>query len=549
MNAPTGLVSARLSRNWLAKMGVFLVVLLVFGTWGLVDATVIYPRRGLEDASFKLRNYLQKAVETNRLTPSSIKVENPAETLSKLAARETLQLRSKSLGAVAEPLTDLELARLAWLRSLDRVWKLDVSEVPVCKATRTKRDASGNEIFAGVGGTTEAQKEIHEVSFKVRQGAGLTVGPDGKAREWGPDAVLKDLNAFWGSTKKTPSALEFYDLPSQWVFVVIGFGGGLYVLFLLVRASLHKYQFAPQENRLVLPGGVSILPTDLKDLDKRRWHKFFVTLNLKNGKSYPLDLLRYVPLEEWILKMEKAAFPDAADADGRTGADESSSASENGGPPKPALAKDVGKISNMTYGGVFEGVFAVLLFERPEDHSDADYPGYVQGETLKALGAALAPEGGWQLWLTACRGPLGGRATRVSGGASLGVRNLADWLDGTAFGYLVNASLLDAQTAGRIRAGASGTSQQAVNPYIIGVGRVSDAAAARLHETMLDPTVPGYRGMLIVKVNPATIERISEPLELEAGLEIKGAVCKGQWQAPAIEVEQAGLAVEELPRT
>lgn len=548
MSTPSGLLSTRLSRNWLLKLGIFLIVLLAFGTWGLLDALVFYPRGGLQDASFKLRNYLEASKKSNRLTTGDIKVDNPAETLSKLAAREANQLRSKSPGSVAEPLTDLEIARLNWLRALDRVWKLGAGDVPVCKALRTKRDAAGNEIYAGVGGTTEPQKETHQVSFKARDGMGLTVGPDGKVRDLTPDAVLKDLNAYWDTTKqKTPAALNAYDLPSQWIIVVVCYGCAVYVMFLLIRARLKKFQYAPEEKRLILPGGVSIVPADLKDLDKRRWHKFFVTLNLKNGNSYPLDLLRYVPLEDWILQMEKAAFPEtAASGDGEQ-AGASDPASENGAVSKAVLPKDFGKVSNMTYGGVFDGSFAVLVFERTDEFPESEYPGYVQGETLKALGASLAPEGGWQLWLTACRGPLGGRAARISGGPSLGVRNLAEWLDGKTFGYQVNASRLDAQVAARIRAQAAGGTPEAFNPYLIGVGRISETAAARLHETMLDPTVPGYRGMLIVKSNPATIERISEPLELEAGLEIKGTACKGPWQAPVIEVELAGLVMEELP--
>ena len=33
------------------KQGAFLIVLLVFGVWGLADALHFYPRRGLEEAS------------------------------------------------------------------------------------------------------------------------------------------------------------------------------------------------------------------------------------------------------------------------------------------------------------------------------------------------------------------------------------------------------------------------------------------------------------------------------------------------------------------
>ncbi len=72
---------------------------------------------------------------------------------------------------------------------------------------------------------------------------------------------------------------------------------------------------------LGLPGGHSLTPADLTDVDKRKWDKFFVSLVVKpghatlGGKEVALDLLRYEPLEDWVLEMEKAAFPDRVKAE------------------------------------------------------------------------------------------------------------------------------------------------------------------------------------------------------------------------------------------
>lgn len=534
-----------ISRNWLIKMAIFLIAMVGFGTWGLVDATVIYPRKGLEDASFKLKAYLQAASATNRLNESALKLTDPAAELAALAARESAQKASKNLGAVKEPLTEVESAKLAWLRSLDRAWKLGAAENPIGTASRKKLNAAGNEIFSGVGGSTDSQNEKHRLFFRTKDGTGVGIGPDGKRVDLPPAQVLKDLTDYWTAQKKTPSSLEFYDMPSQWFFVAVGYGGGIYIVFLLLSVGRRQYQYEPGAMRLVLPSGDSITPGDLKEVDKRRWHKFFVTLVLKNGRSQTLDLLRYVPLEQWVLEMEKKAFPDEAERDEDSQSSGAPGASEVAGVASGHGQKNVGAISAMTYGGVPDGVFAVLLFDDAASvDGNVEYAAYAQAEALKALAAALSKEHGWSLWLTAGAGLVGGSTARVGGGPSLGTRSLAEWIDGKGFGYHVDATRVNPAMTARIQSAAAGDTQ-ARPPYAIVLGRVTTTTAATLHETMLDPATPGYAGTLIVKSNPATIERFTQPLEIEGGLEIKGSTCLGSWKAPAAEIEAAGLSSSE----
>ncbi|MGE3107997.1 MAG: hypothetical protein AB7G11_10910 [Phycisphaerales bacterium] len=531
--------TTRISKNWLIRMFVFMIGLFGFGTWGLYDATLIYPRSGLEDASFKLKGYLQIASSSSRLSPTYLKIENPAAELRQLAARESKQQGSKSLGSVKEPLTDLESARLAWLRSLDRAWKLGAEENLVGKAVRPKLGPGGTEIYSGVGGSTDSQKETHRVYFRTREGTGVSVGPDGKRTELTADQVLKDLTAYWTATKKTPSGLEVYDLWSQWVFVVVGYGGAAYILMLLLRVSSRKFRFDPSSLRLTVPGGATVAPADLQEVDKRRWHKYYVTLITKGGVSHTLDLMRYVPLEQWVLSMEKAAFPEAqAEAE----AEEAAGEAEQNGAAK--IPRDTGTISQMTYGGVPDGVFAVLLFDAGAAEGEEDYPAYAQGESLKAMAAALSKEHGWNLWLTAGAGFVGGARARVGGTPSAGIRALAEWLTDKGFGYQVDGSRVEAGMRERVR-GLSESGDGTDSPYAVAIGRVEPATAQRLHEAMTDPVARGYAGLVVVKSNPATIERITQPLELEGGLEIKAAHCVGAWRATASEIEQAGLAPAE----
>ena len=103
-------------------------------------------------------------------------------------------------------------------------------------------------------------------------------------------------------------------MPVQWLFVVVGFGLGGYLVFLMVKckAQASRTKFESETQRLTVPSGASFTPADLEDVDKRLWHKYYVTMQLKDGSEHKLDLLRYVPLEEWVLGMERTRFPERA---------------------------------------------------------------------------------------------------------------------------------------------------------------------------------------------------------------------------------------------
>ena len=81
--------------------------------------------------------------------------------------------------------------------------------------------------------------------------------------------------------------------------------------FLFVRVSAKKYRWSPDTRTLTLPGGKTIAPAQIAEVDKRKWDKFFVTLRLNESSPEPrevkLDLLRFTPLEAWVLEMEKHA--------------------------------------------------------------------------------------------------------------------------------------------------------------------------------------------------------------------------------------------------
>lgn len=255
-----------ISRRWLMKMFIFLIVLVGIGIWGVVDASLIYPRRGERDASLRLRNYLQAASECGRLYASDIKVEQPDAELATLRTKEPELARQAAERSpdgsfpLSARYAAFELARLEYLRAMDRVWKL-----------------------------SQAQPRLAAITD--------------------PAAELARLNQEW-SQQKPPKPLSELDLHIQWLIALIGFVLALWVLFIMLRVAATRFTYDTDRKALTTPDGTTFSPADIKELDKRRWHKFFVTVHLKSGKSRTLDLLRYVPLESWILDMERTAFPD-----------------------------------------------------------------------------------------------------------------------------------------------------------------------------------------------------------------------------------------------
>src|SRR5690606_32259554 len=96
-----------------------------------------------------------------------------------------------------------------------------------------------------------------------------------------------------------PAPLNAYDIPLQYVFMAIGFGGALWILLTVFRSSRTIYRFDPASMRLTLPDGRSFTPQEIKDFDKRHWHKYYLYFTVEgfNGEL-KFDLLRYQPLEE-----------------------------------------------------------------------------------------------------------------------------------------------------------------------------------------------------------------------------------------------------------
>ncbi|MFN7021117.1 MAG: hypothetical protein ACK4WH_07300 [Phycisphaerales bacterium] len=291
-SAPTGAparTTTTLGRNWLLKTTLFLVLLFGFGVWGLVDALHFYPRRGEMDASLKLARHLQAAQADASLTAGRLKSEDPRGELDSLRARAA-DIEQRLANPATQKSAQFEKTRMVWLEALALMWQLN-----------------NKPKYLGKDESTPPRK----LYFKVADGEGEAVAADGTRTKLSPMDLLGKL-APKLNTSANVTPLSGLDMLFQWIFVFVGFGGGLYVLVSLVRAMGKRYSWDPTAKRLTLPDKSSVTPSDLKELDKRLWHKFYVTLLLKDGRSVTLDLLRYVPLEDWVLEMERTAFPESA---------------------------------------------------------------------------------------------------------------------------------------------------------------------------------------------------------------------------------------------
>ncbi len=272
-----------LNRRWLTKMIVLIIAFTAFGCWGLYDAFYLYPKRGREYAQDREKVYLERlSAPPGKLAEAS--VADPKAVFESLEQREKELLEAEAEFGKKLSSTDkadkadaevrlmpkaIEYARFDWLRAHRNAWTLTPEH------------------------TTVPQ----------------------------PAERLKELTTVLNSQDKAVP-LDRYDMYIQWGYMIVGFALTVAFIGHVARTKLTRFAFDSATNTLTLPGGATIAAADLVELDRRKWHKFYVTLITRDGKSHELDLYRFDPLEDWVLVMEKAAglskpevTEDDADAD------------------------------------------------------------------------------------------------------------------------------------------------------------------------------------------------------------------------------------------
>jgi hypothetical protein len=281
-DTPPAQQRSNLSRRWLIKMAICTTVSLGIGLACVYDAVIRYPARGIDAAEHLEYLFLQQLADDHREFQYKESVADPAA--GERGSRARLEEFDKR-GKDAKLSKSDELLR-EWLGQLRIVGKIEpASTSTAIPRTDFRRDENGNHV------------EVKD--FGQRLGALRTTWTSGGARSVVP--------------------LSDNDLYTQWAIAAVGLGVGGWLLFLMASAKSRVYRWDPQEQRLTLPGGASLVPSDIAEFDKRKWHRLFINLKIKpshpqlGGKDLELDLLRHEPVEDWVLAMERTAFPEDAE--------------------------------------------------------------------------------------------------------------------------------------------------------------------------------------------------------------------------------------------
>ncbi len=274
--ASTGaLQRTRLAPRWLYKTLIVAMGFLALGVWGFVDAIIIYPKRGAVAAESFEHQYLGQLQASGTLTNDTATIADPVATLDRLRTKQ----RELSGSGSGMPPTDK--ARLDWLTQLRHIGRLTPAYTSFPRDDFRKNDDGSPVRVASAPERYEALKTAWSASA------------DGKERKSQP--------------------LDWYDMPVQWVFVVVGGIVGPLMLLSVLRAKSKVYTWDAAAKRLTLPTGHTLVPADIVDVDKSKWDKFYITFKVRDGhatlsgQSVTLDLYHHVPLEDWALELEKGA--------------------------------------------------------------------------------------------------------------------------------------------------------------------------------------------------------------------------------------------------
>lgn len=283
-------LTTSLNRKWLVKMTIFLVALVVLGVWGTLDAVWIYPQRGRNHSEFALKDYLERLDQRGTLL-SDASVEDPATVL-------------RDLQRAPQPPKSIEEARFVWLESLSRFHSME---------SLTRKNAQAKAQIPSATSDTETMFAS-------------------------PRTVLDKLKTDLAG-RNQPKPLSAFDIPLQYLFALLGFGGAAWMTVFLLRCKAKRFEFDPAENRLFLPDGKSFVPADITEVDKRDWHKFYLYMNIHGFEGeQKFDLLRHAPLEEWLETMRKLrpGYDPAEDATEEPSAESEAPAEAAAGPEASA---------------------------------------------------------------------------------------------------------------------------------------------------------------------------------------------------------------------
>lgn len=249
---------------------VYILVLQAFSALCIYDAIWKYPARGADAASFNEYRYLNALNKADAGAFAAFNLQDPVGMLDRLE-------RKADLVGADQALND-------WLTQLKYIGALKPESTSIPRSD-------------------------------ARKGGKIT----------DPSTRLAELKSEWersdGSDSTHANPLTSWDIPSQWIMLVMCEGISVILIVVFVITKSKVYRWDPATLTLSTPGGASITPSDLEDVDKRKWHRFYVHLKIKpehptlGGKEIEFDLKRHDHVEGWILAIEARAFPERAAAE------------------------------------------------------------------------------------------------------------------------------------------------------------------------------------------------------------------------------------------
>jgi hypothetical protein len=287
---PVACSKAPLNPRWRLKLGVIALVVFLVGCWGLWDATSVYPNRGKKFAEWAQWQYLLQAKKADSedfgifLNESSI--SDPQQEYDYLSAPDRQSQNRADAANPSSPRTlraSRQAALYQWLEALKVVGMLDAEHT-----------------------TIES-----------------------------PQSKLDELQAKWSKIATQPKPLSAFDLMTQWLIMGVCYLITLWMIVHMMRVASKRYAWDPETMTLTLPGGASITPEDLEEVDKRKWDKFIVFLKIKDshpqlgGQEVKIDTYQHQLVEDWVLAMEEKAFPSQEGDDAPAGAEDNADSEQD----------------------------------------------------------------------------------------------------------------------------------------------------------------------------------------------------------------------------
>ena len=88
----TGMQTTVVNKKWALKMILIAAAFLALLIWGIVDAIIVYPKRGARAAEFGEFQHLSELQNASKISNDQATVKDPATELSKLLAQVNEQV-------------------------------------------------------------------------------------------------------------------------------------------------------------------------------------------------------------------------------------------------------------------------------------------------------------------------------------------------------------------------------------------------------------------------------------------------------------------------